>query len=167
MLFKVLCCNMTCDISQGPVLNNGGITMMRIIEEILLYRENLSAITDAILVGEVSSKTQWVISVGVKRNILRSFIQGPKQNFSFHVFYLANIDLKVRKNILYTNSLKSFHNLLWSLPEGILWLSWMWLSFNSNHLTLLQTEFFSPQNLIHQKLKEFWLVSQRGQIWRC
>lgn len=90
MLFKVLCCNMTCDISH-TVLNNGGITMMRIIEEILLCHEkNLSIITDAILVGEVSSKNSMSdFSRSEKEIFLTSFIQGPKQNFSFHVFYLA------------------------------------------------------------------------------
>lgn len=41
MLFKVLHCNMTCDISH-VVLNNGGITITRIIEGILLYHEEIS-----------------------------------------------------------------------------------------------------------------------------
>lgn len=41
MPFKVLCCNMTCDISH-TVLNNGGITMTRIIEEIPLCHEEIS-----------------------------------------------------------------------------------------------------------------------------
>lgn len=41
MFFKVLYCNMTCDISH-VLLNNGGITMTRIIEEIPLYHEEIS-----------------------------------------------------------------------------------------------------------------------------
>lgn len=41
MLFEVSRCNMTCDISH-TVLNNGGITMTRIIEEIPLHHEEIS-----------------------------------------------------------------------------------------------------------------------------
>ena len=41
MLFEVLHCNMTCYISH-TVLNNGGITMTGIIEEIPLCHEVIS-----------------------------------------------------------------------------------------------------------------------------
>lgn len=55
-----------------------------------------------------------------KRNISRSFIQGPNRIFLSMCFIWPNIDLKVRKNILVTNSLKSFHNLLDLSQKGYL-----------------------------------------------
>lgn len=62
-----------------------------------------------------------MISVGVKRNICEGLLSKDQNRiFLSMCFTWPNIDLKVRKNILATNSLKSFHNLLDLSQKGYL-----------------------------------------------
>ena len=88
-----------------------------------------------------------MISVGVKKDFSQVFYPRDQNRiFLSMCFTWPNIDLKVRKNILVTNSLKSFHNLLDLSQKGYLTFLYV-IKFQFKPL-----HFYFKQNSSHLKI---------------